>query len=372
MIKKQSKYNWSLVFFLTMFPLIGVFGTAIYIYLHGIAWHEPILLLTLWFISGIGITMGYHRLFAHKSYQTNTFLEWTLMIFGSLALENTILKWASDHRKHHSLSDTEDDPYSIIKGFWHAHIGWIVKNTPEEKSRIVGVKDLEKKSAIIFQNKYYYHIAIVGGLLGPLLVGLIYGRPMGAVLWGGFLRITLVHHATFLINSLCHYKGRRTYDSNSSSRDSWFISLFTFGEGYHNYHHKFPSDFRNGINWFAFDPSKWIISILSFFRITSNLIRAKESLIFKSRFESLYAVLIKQINNSSNLYQNIYTTRIDILSKSANDLLLNWQKIDANTNKMSSHIEKKYLKKYRSEIKTILKDLTHISQELNNMSLCMH
>ena len=99
----------------------------------------------------LGITMGYHRLFSHKSYQTNTFVEWVLMIFGSLALENTILKWSSDHRKHHSFSETEDDPYSIVKGFWHAHIGWVVKNTSEEKSRIIGVKDLKNKSAIIYE-----------------------------------------------------------------------------------------------------------------------------------------------------------------------------------------------------------------------------
>ena len=149
--KKQSKYNWSLVFFLTMFPIIGLFGTAIYIYFYGVVWYEPILLLVFWFISGMGITMGYHRLFSHKSYQTNTVLEWILMICGSLALENTILKWSSDHRKHHSLSETEDDPYSITKGFWHAHIGWILEKTDASKSKIKGLKDLENKSAVIFQ-----------------------------------------------------------------------------------------------------------------------------------------------------------------------------------------------------------------------------
>ena len=116
-MKKQRKYNWSMVSILTFFPLIGVFGTAIYIYFNGVVWQEPILMLIFWFFSGLGITMGYHRLFAHKSYQTNIFLEWVLMIFGSLALENTILKWSSDHRKHHSFSETEDDPYSIVKGF---------------------------------------------------------------------------------------------------------------------------------------------------------------------------------------------------------------------------------------------------------------
>ena len=147
-----------MLFFLTILPLIGIIGTLVYIYIYGIHIFEPILLISLWFISGMGITMGYHRLFSHKSYRTNSTLEWILMVFGSIALENTILKWSSDHRKHHSLSDTDDDPYTIKKGFWHAHIGWIIKNTDADKDKIIGVKDLEKKSAIKFQNKYYFHI----------------------------------------------------------------------------------------------------------------------------------------------------------------------------------------------------------------------
>ena len=130
-----------------------------------------------------------------------------------------------------NLSDTKDDPYSIMEGFWHAHIGWIIKNTPEEQSRIKGVKDIESKSAIKFQNKYYFHIGIIVGFILPLILGFIYNRPLGAVLWAGFLRVTLVHHATFFINSLCHYVGNRPYDYKSSARDSWFVSLFTFGEG---------------------------------------------------------------------------------------------------------------------------------------------
>ena len=102
-------------------------------------------MFTLWFLSGMGITMGYHRLFAHKAYKTNVFVEWILMILGSTAFENTVLKWSSDHRKHHTEAETENDPYSITEGFWHAHIGWILKNTPAEKNKIKGVKDLEKK-----------------------------------------------------------------------------------------------------------------------------------------------------------------------------------------------------------------------------------
>ena len=347
-----------------MFPLIGIFGTSIYIYFYGVVWYEPILLLVFWFISGMGITMGYHRLFSHKSYQTNTFLEWVLMIFGSLALENTILKWSSDHRKHHSFSETEDDPYSIVKGFWHAHIGWVLKNTTEEKSRIVGVKDLEKKSAIIFQNKYYYHIAIIAGVFIPLLIGLIYGRPIGALLWGTFLRVTLVHHATFLINSLCHYKGDRTYDVSSTSRDSWIVSLFTFGEGYHNYHHKFPSDFRNGVSWFSFDPSKWLISLFSFFKITTHLRRTTDSLIFKSKLEVLYYTLQTKINNSNKMHKNIYKDRVKALFRLANNILSVWEEIEMNLSNRYSYEVKERLKIYRYRVNNIIKDLNSISREL--------
>ena len=210
-----------MVFFLTLLPIIGIIGTSFYIYFNGMVWQEPVLLIIFWFISGMGITMGYHRLFSHKSYQTNVFIEWILMIFGSLALENTILKWSSDHRKHHNKAETEDDPYSITKGFWYAHIGWVIENTSEEKNKVVGVKDLEKKSAVRFQKKYYFLIAIIGGFVVPFMIGLSFDRPFGALLWGSFLRITLVHHATFFINSLCHYVGRRTYDSESTARDSF-------------------------------------------------------------------------------------------------------------------------------------------------------
>ena len=304
-----------MVFFLTIIPIIGIFGTAIYIYYNGVIWQEPILLLIFWFLSGMGITMGYHRLFAHKSFKTNEFLEWILMILGSMAFENTILKWVSDHRKHHHKAETEDDPYSIVKGFWHAHIGWILKNTPEEKSKIVGVKDLEKKSCIKFQNKYYFHIGIILGLFLPLIIGFLCNRPLGAVLWAGFLRITLVHHATFFINSLCHYVGKRPYEFNSTARDSWFVSLFTFGEGYHNYHHKFQWDYRNGIKWFAFDPSKWIIKLLSYIGITYDLKKAKDHLIWKSHLSAVNNQLNEIYNQSSENCKIFYSNRISQIQK---------------------------------------------------------
>lgn len=378
-MKKQGKYNWTMVFFLTLFPLIGIFGTAIYIYFFGVVWQEPVLMLIFWFFSGLGITMGYHRLFAHKSYQTNNFIEWVLMILGSIAFENTILKWSSDHRKHHAKSETEDDPYSITEGFWHAHIGWILKNTPEEKDKISGVKDLEKKSAIKFQNRYYFHIGIIVGLFIPLAVGFMYGRPVGALLWAGFLRITIVHHATFFINSLCHYIGRRTYDFKSTARDSWIVSFFTFGEGYHNYHHKFQWDYRNGIKWFSYDPSKWIINILSFFNLVDNLKKAKDYMIWQSKITSIRDRLNEGISQSNQLCKNFYSNRIQELDDITKGLFLNWSNMEIkyaniiNLNRLEDRAILKNIRKerkqYRERLKKIQKNLNRISSSIKRNSL---
>jgi len=364
-VKKTSKYNWSMVVFLTIIPIIGIVGTSFYVYYNGIELFEPILLISLWFFTGMGITMGYHRLFAHKSYRTNTILEWILMIFGSIALENTILKWSSDHRRHHSLSDTDDDPYTIKKGFWHAHIGWILKNTDPEKEKISGVKDLEKKSAVIFQNKYYFHIAFVGGFLIPLAIGFYYNRPLGGLLWGTFLRITLVHHATFFINSLCHYSGKRTYDVNSTSRDSWFVSLFTFGEGYHNYHHKFPSDYRNGIKWYAYDPSKWLIKVFSYFKITSNLIRTNDYQILQSRFEVISYTITEKVKKSNKNYLIARKMDLEILKNSANEIISKIKNLELPKNKIGTQISSDSLINYKKKMVKVLADLDLISRSLS-------
>lgn len=369
-MKNNSKYNWNMVFFLTIIPLIGIFGTSIYVYYNGIVWQEPVLLLVFWFISGMGITMGYHRLFAHKSFKTNSFVEWILMIFGSLAFENTILKWVSDHRKHHNFSDTKDDPYSIMEGFWHAHIGWIIKNTPEKQSRIKGVKDLESKPAIKFQNKYYFHIGIIVGFILPLIVGLIYNRPLGAVLWAGFLRVTLVHHATFFINSLCHFVGNRPYDYKSSARDSWFVSLFTFGEGYHNYHHTFQWDYRNGVKWFAFDPSKWIIKLLSFIGITYDLRETKEYLIWKNHISSIKDQLNESYNKSTENCKHFYQNKIDLLQKNIDNIFSSWDEMEKKYNNLKNTDPvnfKNFIKKLKTNRKKYMQELKEIKSVLNSI-----
>ena len=381
LVKQNQKgtYNWNMVVVLTLIPLIGVFGTGIYVYNQGVVWQEPLLLFILWFLSGMGITMGYHRLFSHKAYKTNVFVEWLLMIFGSMALENTILKWCSDHRIHHTKAETKEDPYSITEGFWHAHIGWIVKNGSEENNRVRGVKDLKSKSAVVFQNKYYFTIGIIGGFIIPLAIGFIYGRPMGALLWAGFLRLTIVHHATFFINSMCHYFGRQTYDIKSTARDSWFVSWFTFGEGYHNYHHKFQWDYRNGVKWFAYDPSKWIIKGLSFFGITYDLKEVKENVIEENKLNNIKVQLFEMFKISGSKFKNMYYKKVESLNKKSEQLFELWSEMELKYAEQLSKGKSKNKevlraliaerKKYKEQLNRIRIDLQGIMSSIKSQKL---
>ena len=193
-----KNYDIPIVLVLTLLPLICIIGLPLYIYYNGVVWQEPVMFVIGWFLAGLGITIGYHRLFAHKTFKAKPVFEWILMLFGSMALQNTIIKWCSDHRNHHRNLDTDKDPYSIKKGFFHAHIGWIFKK--EDNYKTNNVSDLEKKSAVKFQNKYYWHVAIFLSFILPLLIGFWYNRPIGGLLWGGILRVTFVHHGTFFIN----------------------------------------------------------------------------------------------------------------------------------------------------------------------------
>jgi len=327
----MKKYSWSMIFALSAIPLIGVIGTSIYTYYYGIVWQEPILMILGWFFSGLGITFGYHRLFAHKSFKAHPIIEFIAMLCGSAALQNSVIKWCSDHRLHHNKLDTKDDPYSITEGFFHAHIGWIIE---DKATHIKGVNDLKDNSILKFQYKYYWPIAIGLSFLLPFIIGFYYGRPFGALLWGGFLRLTLVHHFTFFINSLCHYTGKRPFEFNSSARDSWWVAYLTFGEGFHNFHHKFQWDYRNGIRWYDFDPSKWIIKLLSFFKLTKDIRKVEDYKILRARFNSMQNKMQEFLPKTSYLTKKTYEKRINELHKKASKAYDTWYQFEINFNKL--------------------------------------
>ena len=367
-----NKFDLPILSSLILLPLISFFCIPIYLYNYGIVWQELIMLFVGWFVAGTGITVGYHRLFSHRSFKTYYLAEWLFMIAGSMALQNTILNWCSDHRLHHKKLDTKDDPYSITKGFFHAHIGWIVKKSGR---KIIGVDDLKNKSAVKFQTKYYWIISLFLSFALPFLIGCLYGRPFGGLLFGGVLRVTLVHHFTFFINSFCHFIGKRNYDINTSARDSWIMALFTFGEGYHNFHHKFQWDYRNGIKWYNFDPSKWIIKSLSYLKIAYGLRQASEASILKAKFDTINNK-IKIILNRKVLIKDKYNTKITKITnivflnlKSLKDLEQKYQLIKfKNFSKRKELWYKKKISLCKLELKNSFSSLMLIFLNLKNLS----
>jgi stearoyl-CoA desaturase (delta-9 desaturase) len=228
--------------------------------------------------TGLSITLGYHRLFSHMAFQASWPVRLLTLIFGAAAFENCALAWVSDHRRHHKHVDHDEDPYDISKGFWHAHIGWILfKINPEPPWD--NVNDLRKDPLVIWQDRFYVTIAVVTSFVLPALLGYWHGGAIGALgglLLAGVARVVAVQHMTFFINSLCHTVGNQPYSNKCSARDSWFMAIFTFGEGYHNYHHEFQHDYRNGVKWWQWDPTKWTIWTLEKVRLVRGLRRVPE------------------------------------------------------------------------------------------------
>ena len=280
---QKPRLNWLNIVFLLGTLLIALIGTPWYLLKVGLGWPEAVTFLVLWMFVGLSVTAGYHRLFAHKTYQAAWPVRLFFLVFGAGALENSILNWAADHRVHHAHVDEDRDPYNIQKGFWWAHIGWIFfENEPIPQSV---VRDLAEDPLVRWQDRYYKWIGLGVALGIPLAVGLATGRVLGCLLIGGVLRVVVSHHGTFFINSLCHMVGRRTYSTEHSARDSAVMALLAFGEGYHNYHHSFPFDYRNGVKVWQFDPAKWTIWTLSRLGLARDLRRAPEAAVLKAKIE---------------------------------------------------------------------------------------
>lgn len=338
--------NWPTTIYLILSPIVAVI-TLYYFSIHNLfRWETVALAIFMWFASGMAITVGYHRYFSHRSYKTKKWLEYLYIIFGSSALEMSVIEWAFDHRNHHRYTDTDKDPYSIKKGFWYAHFLWLLSNRGTDQGKpdvdLKKVADLWKDPFIRFQHKYFIPFAIFMAFIFPGIIASFWGDFWGGVLIAGLVRSVIVHHGTFSINSVCHAIGKRPYSLEESARDSWISALLTYGEGYHNFHHKFPGDYRNAILPWQYDPSKWFIWTLSKFGLTWDLHRTPEERILQAKAEVLeqtiqqnqtsiqdkaiiiakeqFEQLLNQINELKKQYQNSYDDAKDVLSKNLQEL----------------------------------------------------
>jgi stearoyl-CoA desaturase (delta-9 desaturase) len=258
----QGQLNWRTIGFVFASPLASIGGLWFYIGRQGVEPGDVICLVTMTVLTGLAITAGYHRYYSHRTYECHRAIQAFYVLFGAAALQAPVLRWVHDHRDHHRFVDHDEDPYNISKGFFWAHVGWTFYRD-DGRDFLGRIPDLARDRLLQWQDRYFSLLGLVVGLGFPFVVGLFFGRPWGGVLWGGLVRVVLAHHCTFLINSAGHYIGHQRYSSRNSSRDSPLLALLTLGEGYHNFHHTFPRDYRNGIRWYHWDPTKWWIAGLA-------------------------------------------------------------------------------------------------------------
>lgn len=279
---RPQDFNWLNATFLTLAPLVVVISLPYYLFSYSFDWRLAALFFFYYMATGMSITAGYHRLFSHRSYDARKIVKIIYLVFGAAALEGSVLKWCSDHRRHHKFVDTDRDPYSIQRGFFFAHMGWVYL---KEDPRFAGQRDqdLARDPLVSWQSRYYFPVAIVVGFLVPTLVGAYWGSPWGGFLFGGLFRVVVTHHCTFFINSLCHMWGSQPYGDKTTARDNFILAFLTYGEGYHNFHHRFEADFRNGLKWYQWDPTKWFIQALSLFHLAFNLRKISDGEILKAR-----------------------------------------------------------------------------------------
>src|SRR6201987_512687 len=270
-----SRVNWLVSSFLISTLFLSLTAVPLDLYFFGLYWFQVTLFFFMFFACGFSITLGYHRLFSHLTFKAHWFVRLFTVVFGAGAFENSVLLWACEHRSHHKHVDHDEDPYSISRGLFYAHIGWLMFKLKPEPN-FDNVADLKKDPLLVWQDRYIHLLAATVAFLLPAAIGFAWGgwkTALGGFLVAGVLRVVVLQHATFCINSLCHYIGSQPYSSKCSARDSWLLAIVTFGEGYHNYHHEFQHDYRNGVKPWQIDPTKWIIWILSKIGLISNLRR---------------------------------------------------------------------------------------------------
>ncbi|GAA5920946.1 hypothetical protein JCM1841_003637 [Sporobolomyces salmonicolor] len=272
---------------LTVVPALSIYGALT----TEVKWQTAVWAVAYYFFTGLGITAGYHRLWAHRAYTASKPLQYFLALGGSGAVEGSIKWWSRGHRAHHRYTDTDLDPYSAQKGFWWSHVGWMIVK-PRRKPGVADVSDLSVNEVIRWQHRWYLPLILGMGFVFPCVVaGLGWGDFRGGFFFAGAARLLFVHHSTFCVNSLAHWIGETPFDDKHTPKDHWITALATVGEGYHNFHHEFPQDFRNAIKWYQYDPTKWFIYSCYLLGLASQLKTFPDNEIKKGQ----YAMKLKAI-----------------------------------------------------------------------------
>ena len=293
--------NWPTVLFIAGTTL-GAMAWPLYAWHYGVTWSEIVLAVAYYLTTGLAITVGYHRLLTHRTFKAHPVVEAAFLLVGAAAWQGSALEWSVDHIRHHSHIDTEADPYNRRRGFWYSHIGWLFRReTVAPTERIPHF--LKNDRLVMFQHRWYVPIAVVTSFLIPIAI-----CGPGGLLLVGAVRIVALHHTTWFINSWAHTGKRRPYNPDVTANDNWLLAVIAFGEGWHNYHHAFPNDYRNGVRAFDWDPSKWLIWTMSKLGVAYDLKRASTATVWSRRVDALLA------------YEGCARTRADLLGATRDSL----------------------------------------------------
>jgi len=263
-------------------PFLGFLAAVIFLWGWGFSWIDFGLLVVMYLLTGFGVTVGFHRLFTHRSFETNRVVQFVFGVLGSMAVEGPLLKWVGMHRRHHQYSDQPEDPHSphhqgsgflgLLRGVWHAHLGWLFHAVPPDLDRYV--KDLRQSRMLRIVSALFPLWVVVGLSIPAILGGLLtqsWGGFWTGLVWGGLVRIFFVHHVTWSINSVCHLWGQRPYRSEDQSRNNVVFGVLGMGEGWHHTHHVFPTSARHGLRWWQIDVSYWVIRVLALLGLAWNV-----------------------------------------------------------------------------------------------------
>jgi stearoyl-CoA desaturase (delta-9 desaturase) len=293
--KVLRKRNWPTLLFIVCYHVGLIIGLPFYFVYHPPGLALIVISVVLLVLTEIGIGAAYHRFYAHCCYTLSKSAESVLLFLATLATQGSAFQWSHDHRMHHRFSDTKDDPYSIKHGFWHAHMLWLFKKPrPIDVSR---VPDLTKNRLVMFQHKYANCLSVGGNIVLCGLVGWLVGDFLGAFVLAWWTRLAISHHLTWFVNSLCHCWGARTYSKEQTAVDNYILAVLTVGEGYHNYHHTFPADYRNGVRWYHIDPTKWTIWTLSKLGLAGNLKRISAARIERRLLQEDHRLLVDRLED---------------------------------------------------------------------------
>lgn len=272
--------NWVHAVLLISTPLAALYGMAT------TKLQTPTLIWSIiWYFStGLGITAGYHRFWSHRAYGATPLLKFLLALAGAGAVQGSIRWWSRGHRAHHRYTDTDKDPYSAHRGVFFSHMGWMLINRPKNRIGYSDVTDIDADIIARWQHKYYPLISMTMAFILPTLVaGLGWGDWRGGYFYAGVARLVFVHHATFCVNSLAHLLGENSFDDHHTPKDHFITAFVTMGEGYHNFHHEFPQDYRNAILFYQYDPTKWLIKVCSLLGLAYDLKKFPQNEVVKGQ-----------------------------------------------------------------------------------------